>query len=151
MSEAASCSTGSSGSVESVPSSSEIIVFDRVQLLVRRQKSSILLEVTEDTSVQEVKKVIEEVAGVKPEDQQLIYKEKIMKPDMKSLREFGIVYDKENFTYETIGLVFRDKASKRFKTLKMTPFSKSPVIPGYDPAVGLVGWSPKKIKIPEEI
>ncbi|GIY95023.1 hypothetical protein CEXT_646671 [Caerostris extrusa] len=72
-----------------------------------------------------------------------------MKSDMKSLREFGIVYDKENFTYETIGLVFRDKASKRFKPLKMTPFSKSPVIPGYDPGVGLVGWSPKKIKIPE--
>lgn len=92
--------------------------------MVRRKKSTYFFDVKEDTTVLEIKKMIQGITQTDPEDQSLYYKNEIL-DDNKTLGDYNLNFATAKAqTPATIGLAFSSDDG-----LEITPLSKAPELP----------------------
>ncbi|VDO01940.1 unnamed protein product, partial [Rodentolepis nana] len=97
-------------------------------LAIRRKKSTIYLTVEETDTVLEVKKQLQGILKVAPEDQNLLYQSTSMM-DQKTLAFYGINdLSARAHNPAVIGLCYRD-ANGHFEQVDITPYSKPPEMP----------------------
>ncbi|CAL8106916.1 unnamed protein product [Calicophoron daubneyi] len=100
-----------------------------VYMTVRRKKATIHLNARETTTVIEVKKMIEGILKVPPEDQ-LLLKHQVEMENDKSLAYYNLTgLTARAHTPATLGLCLRDKATDKFEPLDITPYSTPPELP----------------------
>lgn len=100
-------------------------------LMVRRKTTTMFLDIDKEATVTDLKKVIQGILKVKPEDQQLMDVEEGSHPftDSKPLSAYGIVPKKaKSQSPKTLGLVLRDETGE-FEALDITPYSEPPPLP----------------------
>ncbi|KAL3857599.1 hypothetical protein ACJMK2_012279 [Sinanodonta woodiana] len=99
-----------------------------VFLMIRRRKSTLFTDAKESTTVHEVKKIIEGVLKIRPEDQRL-YKDDQLLDDNKSLGDCGFTSATARAQAPaTIGLAARE-ANGEFELLDINPLSSPPELP----------------------
>ncbi|BES92170.1 unnamed protein product [Nesidiocoris tenuis] len=100
-----------------------------VFLMVRRKKLSIFTDCRDNTTVFELKKIIEGILKVPPENQQLFNKDNIVMEDDQSLAEYGLssLVAKAQCPV-TVGLAIRMENGE-FEPLEITPLSAPPDLP----------------------
>ncbi|CAH8462922.1 unnamed protein product [Schistosoma turkestanicum] len=100
-----------------------------VYMVVRRKKTTIHLNAKETSLVLEVKKMIEGILKVKPEDQMLL-KHQTEMDDEKTLGYYNLNSQTARaHTPAILGLCLRDPATEKFETLDITPYSNPPELP----------------------
>ncbi|CAH8469828.1 unnamed protein product [Heterobilharzia americana] len=100
-----------------------------VYVVVRRKKTTIHLNAKETSPVLEVKKMIEGILKVKPEDQMLLKQQTEME-DEKSLGYYNLNSQTARaHTPATLGLCLRDPVTEKFEVLDITPYSNPPELP----------------------
>ncbi|XP_067123211.1 elongin-B [Centruroides vittatus] len=100
-----------------------------VFLMIRRKKSTIFLDAKETTSVYDLKKMVEGITQVHPDNQRL-YKDDQLMEDNKTLGEYGL--NSANAKAQdpaTVGLAYKDLETGKFEVLEMTPLSTPPELP----------------------
>lgn len=101
-----------------------------VFLMIRRKKQTIFTDVKDNTTVYEVKKVIEGILKKSPEEQQLYSKDNQIMDDSKTISEYGYTSTTSKAQLpETIGLVFKLEGRDEFEPLDITPLSTPPDLP----------------------
>ncbi|KAF6213623.1 hypothetical protein GE061_011344 [Apolygus lucorum] len=100
-----------------------------VFLMVRRKKLSIFTDCKDNTSVFELKRIIEGILKVPPENQILFNKDNVPMEDDKSLAEYGLtsIVAKAQCP-ATVGLAIR-MDNGEFEPLEVTPLSSPPDLP----------------------
>ena len=92
--------------------------------MVRRKKTTIFLDAKENTSIGEVKKIINGITKVKPENQKLFYKEEELE-DNKLLSDYNLtIATARAQAPATIGLAYEEDDG-----LEIIPFSTPPDLP----------------------
>ncbi|GBN65698.1 Elongin-B, partial [Araneus ventricosus] len=100
-----------------------------VFLMVRRQKTSILLDAKENTTVHELKKMIAAITKVLPENQQL-YKDDEVMENNKILGDYRLnCSTAKPQDPAQVGLAYRESETSGFESLEITPFSIPPELP----------------------
>ncbi|GIX86589.1 elongin-B [Caerostris darwini] len=100
-----------------------------VFLMVRRKKTTIFLDAKENTTVYELKKMIEGITKVPPENQELFREEAVMESH-KILGEYGLNCTTAKAQAPAqVGLAYRDIDSMGFESLEITPLSNPPELP----------------------
>ncbi|KAL5286620.1 TCEB2 family protein [Megaselia abdita] len=100
-----------------------------VFLMIRRHKSTIFTDAKENTTVTELKKVIEGIIKFKPNDQLLYNRENSVMQDEQTLQECGITMASAKAQAPCqLGLALRT-SSGEFEPLEMTPYSAPPDLP----------------------
>ncbi|CAB0031836.1 unnamed protein product [Trichogramma brassicae] len=100
-----------------------------VFLMIRRKKMTIFTDAKENTTVLELKKIIEGILKISPANQQLFNKETTLMAESKLLSDYGL----SSITAKAqcpavIGLAVRQD-NGQFEPLEMTPFSLPPDLP----------------------
>ncbi|XP_032681808.1 elongin-B [Odontomachus brunneus] len=100
-----------------------------VFLMIRRKNMTIFTDAKDDTTVLELKKMIEGILKVPPLNQQLFNKDNTIMSDSKFLSDYGLT----SLTAKAqcpalVGLALRQD-NGQFETLEMTPFSLPPDLP----------------------
>ncbi|KAL6435348.1 hypothetical protein ACFW04_005387 [Cataglyphis niger] len=100
-----------------------------VFLMIRRKKMTIFTDAKDDTTVLELKKMIEGILKVPPANQQLFNKDYLPMSDNKTLQDYGLT----SLTAKAqcpalVGLALR-QSDGQFEPLEMTPFSLPPDLP----------------------
>ncbi|XP_076108277.1 elongin-B-like isoform X1 [Mytilus galloprovincialis] len=99
-----------------------------VFLMLRRKKATIFTDAKESTTVHEVKRIVEGILKVRPEDQRL-YKDDQPLDDNKTLGDYGFTFATARAQAPaTIGLAFRQDDGE-FEALEVTPLSNPPELP----------------------
>jgi transcription elongation factor B subunit 2 len=100
-----------------------------VFLIVRRKKTNIFLEAKENTKVLELKKIIQGILKVSPENQKLM-KDELMMDESKLLSDYGLLFHSARAQNPAvIGLAFRDDVTGEFEPLEVCPLSVPPELP----------------------
>ncbi|KAF7994464.1 hypothetical protein HCN44_003936 [Aphidius gifuensis] len=100
-----------------------------VFLMIRRKKMTIFTDAKDNTSVLELKKIIEGILKIAPDDQQLFNKESTVMADGKSLADYGLnAQTAKAQSPALVGLAVRME-NGQFETLDITPFSLPPDLP----------------------
>ncbi|GBL89845.1 Elongin-B, partial [Araneus ventricosus] len=90
-----------------------------VFLMVRRQKTSILLDAKENTTVHELKKMIAAITKVLPENQQLCKDDEVMENN-KILGDYGLnCSTAKPQDPAQVGLAYRESGNYRFHKLSL--------------------------------
>lgn len=96
--------------------------------MVRRKKTSMFFDAKETTTVHELKRMIEGLLKIAPDDQQLWRDDQIME-DKKSLAEYGLTSTTARAqTPASIGLAARNEDGE-FEQLDITALSSPPELP----------------------
>ncbi|XP_011145837.1 elongin-B [Harpegnathos saltator] len=100
-----------------------------VFLMIRRKNMTIFTDAKDDTTVLELKKMIEGILKVPPVNQQLFNKDNVVMSDSKFLSDYGLT----SLTAKAqcpalVGLALRQD-NGQFEPLEMTPFSLPPDLP----------------------
>lgn len=100
-----------------------------VFLMIRRKNMTIFTDAKDDTTVLELKKMIEGILKVPPVNQQLFTKDNATMCDTKFLSDYGLT----SLTAKAqcpalVGLALRQE-NGQFEPLEMTPFSLPPDLP----------------------
>ncbi|XP_076057796.1 transcription elongation factor elongin B isoform X2 [Oratosquilla oratoria] len=101
-----------------------------VFLMVRRKKTTIFTDAKETTTVKELKKIIQGIMKVDPENQQLMNERgtEIFEDD-KQLSDYNLTAQTARAqSPATVGLVFR-LDNGEFETLDIAPLSSPPELP----------------------
>lgn len=97
--------------------------------MVRRKKLSIFTDCNDNTSVIELKRIIEGILKVPPENQQLFNKDNVLMEDDKSLGDYGLTSSVAKAqSPATVGLAIRMENGE-FEPLEITPLSSPPDLP----------------------
>ncbi|KAK3865209.1 hypothetical protein Pmani_016188 [Petrolisthes manimaculis] len=101
-----------------------------VFLMVRRKKTTIFTDAKETTTVRELKKIIQGIMKVEPENQQLMNQDGTeVFDDDKPLSEYGLSAQSARAqSPSTVALVFRQENGE-FEPLELTPLSSPPELP----------------------
>ena len=102
---------------------------DSVFFIIRRQRTSILMEAKQSTSVYQLKRMVEGIVKRGPEEQQL-YNGRNKMDDSKTLKDYG--FDMKSAAPEqpaVIGLALRLDEGSGFEKAHMEPFSAPPAGP----------------------
>ncbi|XP_015589942.1 elongin-B [Cephus cinctus] len=100
-----------------------------VFLMIRRKKMTIFTDAKDNTSVIELKKIIEGILKIPPVNQQLYNKDNVLMSDMKFLSDYGLTSATAKAQSPAlIGLAVRQE-NGQFEPLEMTPFSLPPDLP----------------------
>ncbi|XP_055382913.1 elongin-B [Condylostylus longicornis] len=103
-----------------------------VFLMIRRQKTTIFTDAKENTTVSELKRMIEGILKVKPSDQILYNKDNIPMEDEQTLLYYGITMSTAKAQAPAqLGLAIRlnNVATPEFECLEITPYSSPPDLP----------------------
>lgn len=97
--------------------------------MIRRHKTTIFTDAKENTTVGELKKMIEGILKIKPRDQMLFNKDNIKMEDEKTLQDYGITMSTAKAQAPAqLGLALRVESGD-FEPLEMTPYSSPPDLP----------------------
>lgn len=97
--------------------------------MIRRKKSTIFTDAKETTPLIDVKRIIEGIAKVAPENQRLFREEQPMTDDNKSLGDYGLnTNNAKAQSPATLGLVYK-KDDGEWETLEIMPLSSPPELP----------------------
>jgi len=100
-----------------------------VFLMIRRKKMTIFTDAKENTTVLELKKIIEGILKIPPINQQLFNKDNVLMSDNKFLSDYGLLSSTAKAQCPAlIGLALRQD-NGQFEQLEMTPFSTPPDLP----------------------
>ncbi|XP_054719752.1 elongin-B-like [Uloborus diversus] len=100
-----------------------------VFIMVRRKKTTIFLDAKENTTVHELKKMVEGITKVPPENQ-LLYKDDQVMEGHKTLGEYGLNCSTAKAQAPAqVGLAYKDSETQRFELLEITPLSNPPELP----------------------
>jgi len=101
-----------------------------VFLMVRRKKTTIFLDAKENTTVGDLKKMIEGITKKPPSEQQLFNKEDTVMEDDKNLSDYGLTSTvaKAQAPAE-VGLSFKQDGTGDWEDLEKTPYSSPPELP----------------------
>ncbi|KFM79434.1 Transcription elongation factor B polypeptide 2, partial [Stegodyphus mimosarum] len=100
-----------------------------VFLMVRRKKTTIFLDAKETTTVQELKKMVEGITKVPPDDQMLYKDDQVMEPH-KVLGDYGLNCSTAKAQAPAqVGLAYKDNETLGFELLEITPLSSPPELP----------------------
>jgi transcription elongation factor B subunit 2 len=98
-----------------------------VFLMIRRKKCTIFTDAKENTSVLELKKMVEGILKYAPDDQRL-YKDDTILEDAKTLADCGFTSQTARAQAPaTVGLAIRDEDA--WETLDVQPYSTPPELP----------------------
>lgn len=97
--------------------------------MVRRKKLTIFTDCKDNTSVLELKRIIEGILKVPPADQQLFSKDNTIMEDEKTLQDYGMTSSVAKAQCPaTVGLAVRNETGE-FETLEIAPLSPPPDLP----------------------
>ncbi|XP_013794033.1 elongin-B-like [Limulus polyphemus] len=100
-----------------------------VFLMVRRKKITIFIDAKETTPVLELKRMIEGITKISPENQKLFYEDQIME-DKNTLADYGLnTSTAKAQAPATVGLACREPDTGKFEPLDITPLSSPPELP----------------------
>ncbi|KAF7411297.1 hypothetical protein HZH66_000193 [Vespula vulgaris] len=100
-----------------------------VFLMIRRKNTTIFTDAKDNTTVHELKKIIEGILKVPPANQQLFNKDNVVMSDSKYLSDYGLTSVTAKAQCPAlIGLAIRQE-NGQFEPLEMTPFSLPPDLP----------------------
>lgn len=94
-----------------------------VFMMIRRKKTTIFTDAKETTPVIELKRMIEGILKVPPQNQRLFNKENQVMDDERTLQDCGITV-----ATAQLGLVVRENTGD-FEPLDLTPYSLPPDLP----------------------
>lgn len=92
---------------------------------IRRQKTTLFLDVKEDATVADVKKLIAGIVKRPPEDQRLIYERHILE-DKDEVRNY---FQAKAHDPAQVNLILKDERTGEFEQLQITPYSEPPELP----------------------
>lgn len=98
--------------------------------MVRRKKTTMFLDAKENTTVAELKKMIEGITKKSTHEQKLFNREESVMDDDKTLADCGLTSSvaKAQSPAE-IGLAYAEEAGSGFEELEKTPYSSPPELP----------------------
>lgn len=100
-----------------------------VFMMIRRKKTTIFTDAKETTPVSELKRMIEGILKVPPQNQRLFNKENQVMDDERTLQDCGITMATAKAQCPAqLGLVVRDQHGE-FEPLDLTPYSLPPDLP----------------------
>jgi len=100
-----------------------------VFLMIRRKKTTILTDAKESMLMGDVKRMVEGILKVAPENMRLFKDETVLQDDKKSLADYGFTAAVARAQAPaTIGLVFR-KEDGEWEALEIHPLSSPPELP----------------------
>ncbi|XP_055300979.1 elongin-B isoform X2 [Sitodiplosis mosellana] len=100
-----------------------------VFLMIRRKKTTIFTDAKDNTSVGELKKMIEGILKVHPQDQRLFNKNNEVMSDDKQLQDYGITISTARAQSPAqLGLALRLENGE-FEELDIAPYSSPPDLP----------------------
>jgi len=100
-----------------------------VFLMIRRKKTTIFTDAKDNTTVKELKQMIEGILKVRPRDQQVYNKENVLMLDDKQLQDYGITMSSAKAQSPAqLGLATRLESGD-FEELDLTPYSSPPDLP----------------------
>lgn len=98
--------------------------------MIRRKKLTIFTDCKDSTTVFELKKMIEGILKISPENQQLYYKDNEIMDDYRILQDYGLTSTVAKAQCPApIGLALRLEPEGTFEQLEITPFSSPPDLP----------------------
>ncbi|XP_029045993.1 elongin-B [Osmia bicornis bicornis] len=100
-----------------------------VFLMIRRKNMTIFTDAKDNTTVLELKKIIEGILKISPVNQQLFNKDNVAMTDSKFLSDYGLTSATAKAQCPAlVGLAVRQE-NGQFEPLEMTPFSLPPDLP----------------------
>ncbi|XP_055679734.1 elongin-B [Lutzomyia longipalpis] len=100
-----------------------------VFLMIRRKKTTIFTDAKDNTTVSELKKMIEGILKIRPRDQQLYNKDNTVMEDDKPLQDYGIsMVTAKAQAPAQLGLAIRTETGE-FEPLEIAPYSSPPDLP----------------------
>ncbi|XP_064549927.1 elongin-B [Drosophila montana] len=100
-----------------------------VFLMIRRHKTTIFTDAKENTSVVELKRMIEGILKVSPSDQRLYNQDNDVMEDEQTLQDYGVTVSTAKAQAPAqLGLTCRNEMGD-FETLDITPYSAPPDLP----------------------
>ncbi|XP_066247280.1 elongin-B [Euwallacea similis] len=100
-----------------------------VFLMIRRKKLTIFTDAKDTTTVLELKKIIEGILKIPPQNQQLYNKDNTVMEDAHMLQEYGLNSNSAKAqSPATVGLAVRDD-NGAFEALDLIPYSAPPDLP----------------------
>jgi len=100
-----------------------------VFLMIRRRKTTIFTDAKENTSVAELKRMIEGILKVKPIDQRLYNQDNDLMEDEKTLQDYGITMASAKAQAPAqLGLSMKNEQGD-FEALEVTSYSSPPDLP----------------------
>ena len=100
-----------------------------VFLMIRRKNMTIFTDAKDNTTVLELKKIIEGILKISPVNQQLFNKDNVVMTDSKFLSDYGLTSATAKAQCPAlVGLAVRQE-NGQFELLEMTPFSLPPDLP----------------------
>ncbi|KAK0087562.1 hypothetical protein PV325_000749 [Microctonus aethiopoides] len=100
-----------------------------VFLMIRRKKTTIFTDAKDNTTVLELKKMIEGILKIPPVNQQLFNKDHMTMSDGKSLSDYGLTSATAKAQCPAlVGLAIRQE-NGQFEQLEITPYSLPPDLP----------------------
>ena len=99
-----------------------------VFLMVRRKKTTIFTDAKETSTVFELKKIVEGITKVPPENLRLL-KDSVVMDDAKTLSDYGLTSSTAKAqSPATVGLCYRQENGD-FESLDIAPLSQPPELP----------------------
>ncbi|KAK4012434.1 elongin-B [Daphnia magna] len=99
-----------------------------VYLMIRRKKTTIFTDAKETTNVSELKKIIQGITKVAPENQRLFKDDRVME-DNRCLADYGLISTTARAqSPASLSLVYRMENGE-FETIDITPLSSPPELP----------------------
>ncbi|XP_011305063.1 transcription elongation factor B polypeptide 2 [Fopius arisanus] len=100
-----------------------------VFLMIRRKKMTIFTDAKDNTTVLELKRIIEGILKIPPANQQLFNKENVQMSDSKYLSDYGLTAASAKAQCPAlVGLAIRQE-NGQFENLEITAFSLPPDLP----------------------
>ncbi|KAK0068756.1 elongin-B, partial [Biomphalaria pfeifferi] len=100
-----------------------------VFIMIRRKKTTIFTDCKESTTMGEVKRIIEGILKVAPEQMRLYKDDTVMSDDHKALSDYGYTSTVARAqSPATIGLIFRTEEGE-WEQLDIHPLSSPPELP----------------------
>ncbi|KAJ8941059.1 hypothetical protein NQ318_006833 [Aromia moschata] len=100
-----------------------------VFLMIRRKKLTIFTDAKDTTTVLELKKIIEGILKIPPQNQQLFNKDNTVMEDQHMLQDYGLTSTTAKAqSPATVGLAIRDDNGP-FEPLDLIPYSAPPDLP----------------------
>ncbi|KAF7281248.1 elongin-B-like [Rhynchophorus ferrugineus] len=100
-----------------------------VFLMIRRKKLTIFIDANENTTIHELKKMLEGILKIPPNNQQLFNKDNTILEDSHMLQHYGVKADTAKAQSPAMfGLAIRDD-NGTFEILDLVPYSTPPDLP----------------------